>query len=61
MKGGQYNDVLANDTFMVAVVKRLNYMTFGWWILLAALLKENFILSFSNFKTLLNSFGKSFL
>ena len=28
---GQYNNVLANDTYMVAVVKRLNYMIFGWW------------------------------
>ena len=29
--GGQYIDVLANDTYMVAVVKMLHYMTFGWW------------------------------
>jgi hypothetical protein len=31
MNGGQYNDVLANDTYLVAVVKRLFYMIFGWW------------------------------
>jgi hypothetical protein len=31
MNGGQYNDVLANDTYLVAVVKRSNYMIFGWW------------------------------
>jgi hypothetical protein len=30
---GQYNNVLANDTYLVAVVKELYYMTFGWWIL----------------------------
>ncbi len=28
-EGGQYNDVLANDTYMVAVVKNSNYMLFG--------------------------------
>jgi hypothetical protein len=28
----QYNNVLANDTYLVAVVKELYYMTFGWWI-----------------------------
>jgi hypothetical protein len=26
---GQYNNVLANDTYLVAFVKRLYYMTFG--------------------------------
>jgi hypothetical protein len=26
---GQYNDVLANDTYLVAFVKKLYYMTFG--------------------------------
>jgi hypothetical protein len=26
---GQYNNVLANDTYLVAVVKELCYMTFG--------------------------------
>ena len=31
MNGDQYNDVLANDTYLVAVVKRLYYMIFGWW------------------------------
>jgi hypothetical protein len=31
MNGGQYNDVLANDTYLVAIVKRLLYMIFGWW------------------------------
>jgi hypothetical protein len=30
-KGGQYNDVLANDTYLVDIVKRLYYMTLGWW------------------------------
>jgi hypothetical protein len=30
---GQYNDVLANDTYLVAFLwKETNYMTFGWWI-----------------------------
>jgi hypothetical protein len=33
MNGDQYNDVLANDTYLVAVVKRTNYMIFGWWSL----------------------------
>jgi hypothetical protein len=28
---GQYNDVLAIDTYLVAVVKRLYYMIFCWW------------------------------
>jgi hypothetical protein len=32
MNGGQYNNVLANDTYLVAGVKRLYYMIFGWWI-----------------------------
>jgi hypothetical protein len=31
MNGDQYNDVLANDTYLVAIVKRLFYMIFGWW------------------------------
>jgi hypothetical protein len=26
---GNYNNILANDTYMVAVVKRLYYMIFG--------------------------------
>jgi hypothetical protein len=43
---GQYNNVLANDTYLVAIVKRLYYMTFGWWISLAKLHKANFILQF---------------
>jgi hypothetical protein len=30
-KRGQYNYILANDTYMVAVVKELYYMVFGWW------------------------------
>jgi hypothetical protein len=29
---GQYNNVLANDTYLVAFVKRLNYMISGLWI-----------------------------
>jgi hypothetical protein len=32
IKKGQYNNLLANDTYLVAVVKRLYYMIFGWWI-----------------------------
>jgi hypothetical protein len=40
----QHNDILANDTYLVAVLKRLNYMTFGWWISWANLHKANFIL-----------------
>jgi hypothetical protein len=43
---GQYNNVLANDTYLVAVVKELCYMTFGWWISWANLQKSNFILQF---------------
>jgi hypothetical protein len=31
MNGSQYNDVLANDIYLVVVVKRLYYMIFGWW------------------------------
>jgi hypothetical protein len=31
MNGGQYYDVLVNDTYLVAVVERLYYMIFGWW------------------------------
>jgi hypothetical protein len=41
---GQYNNVLANNTYLVAFVKRLYYMTFGWWISKANLHKANFIL-----------------
>jgi hypothetical protein len=29
---GQYNYVLANDTYLVAFVKRLNYMISDLWI-----------------------------
>jgi hypothetical protein len=29
---GQYNNILANDTYLVPVVKDLYYMIFGWWI-----------------------------
>jgi hypothetical protein len=29
---GQYNDVLANDTYLVDIVKELYYMIFGRWI-----------------------------
>ena len=47
-KRGQYNDVLANDTYLVAVVKRLYYMIFGWWGFRLYLHKANFILYFSN-------------
>jgi hypothetical protein len=43
---GQYNNVLANDTYFVAVVKELYYMIFGWWISWANLDKANFILQF---------------
>jgi hypothetical protein len=41
---GQYNNVLANDTYLVVFVKRLYYMIFGLWILKANLHKANFIL-----------------
>jgi hypothetical protein len=27
---GQYNNILANDIYLVAFVKRLHYMVFGW-------------------------------
>jgi hypothetical protein len=43
-KRGQYNNILAIDTYLVAVVKRLYYMIFGWWISEANLHKANFIL-----------------
>jgi hypothetical protein len=46
MNGGQYNDVLANDTYFVAVVKRLFYMIFGWWSFGLICMKPNFILYF---------------
>jgi hypothetical protein len=48
MNGGQYNDVLATDTYLVAVVKRLYYMIFGWWIFWANLHNASFILYFPN-------------
>jgi hypothetical protein len=41
---GQYNNVLANDTYLVAFVKNLNYMIFGLWISKANLHKASFIL-----------------
>ena len=42
---GQYNDVLANDTYLVAFLwKDYTTMTFGWWISKADLHKANFIL-----------------
>jgi hypothetical protein len=43
---GQYNNVLANDIYLVAFVKNLDYMTFDWWISQANLHKANFILQF---------------
>jgi hypothetical protein len=55
MNGGQYNDVLANDTYLAAIVKRLFYMIFGWWISWANLHKANFILQFL-LKTLFQNF-----
>jgi hypothetical protein len=33
MNGGQYNDVLANDTYMVDVLGIALYMIFGKWSL----------------------------
>jgi hypothetical protein len=45
---GQYNNVLANDTYLVAVVKRLYYMIFGWWFFKANLHKASFILYLAN-------------
>jgi hypothetical protein len=54
MNGGQYNDVLANDTYLVAVVK--DNLHDIWLVeFLADLHKANFILSFLKskpFKTL---------
>jgi hypothetical protein len=41
---GQYNDVLANDTYLVAVVKDLATCYFGWWISGLDLHKANFVL-----------------
>jgi hypothetical protein len=43
---GQYNNVLANDTYLVTIVKELYYMTFDWWISKVNLHKANFILYF---------------
>jgi hypothetical protein len=43
---GQYNNVLANDTNLVAVVKELYYKIFDWWISQANLHKAKFILQF---------------
>jgi hypothetical protein len=43
-QSGQYNNVLANDIYLVAFVKILYYMTFGWWISQADLHKANLIL-----------------
>jgi hypothetical protein len=40
----QYNNVLANDTYLVPFVKRLYYMTSGLWISKAYLHKADFIL-----------------
>jgi hypothetical protein len=51
---GQYNNVLANDTYLVAFVKKLNHMTFGWWISKANLHKSDFILF--SFQNLLSKF-----
>jgi hypothetical protein len=31
---GQYNNILANDTYLVVVVKELYYMTFGLVVLI---------------------------
>jgi hypothetical protein len=45
---GQYNDILARDTYLVAVMKELDYITFDWWISWAKLHKANFILQFSS-------------
>jgi hypothetical protein len=40
-EGGQYNDVLANNTCLVDVVKRLFYMIFGWWSFGLIFIKPN--------------------
>jgi hypothetical protein len=48
MNGGQYNDVLANNTYFGGYCEKAIYMTFGWWSLWLICLKQNFILSFSN-------------
>jgi hypothetical protein len=44
VKGISTNNILANDTYLVDVEKRLYYMTFGRWISGASLHKANFIL-----------------
>jgi hypothetical protein len=43
-KRGQYNNILAIDTYLVAFVKSLYYMTYGRWISWVSLHKANFIL-----------------
>jgi hypothetical protein len=56
LQRGQYNNVLANDTYLVAFVKRLDYMTSGLWISKANLQKANFIL-----QSLQNPFNQNFI
>jgi hypothetical protein len=40
MNGGQYNDVLANDTYFGGCCERAIYMIFGWWSLWLICLKQ---------------------
>jgi hypothetical protein len=50
MNGGQYNDVLANDTYLMAIVKRLFGMIYGWWSFGLICIKP--ILSYDSFSKL---------
>jgi hypothetical protein len=53
---GQYNNVLANDTYLVAFVNNLDYMKFGLCISYANLHKANFILQYFS-KTFFQNFN----
>jgi hypothetical protein len=53
-KRGQYNNILANDTYLVAVMKRLYYMIFGWWISWLVCIKP--ILSYNPLQNFLSKF-----
>jgi hypothetical protein len=54
-KRDQYNNVLVNDTYLVAVVKELFYIIFGRWISWANLHNASFTLLFC-LKTFLQNF-----
>jgi hypothetical protein len=49
MNGGQYNDVLANDTYLVAVVKELATYYLAWWISGLVCIKPILSYTFQNF------------